>query len=80
VLGQPLPIGVCVDCFGTNLMPVAQIHNSILRTFDLSVNGIIEALDLQRPSYSAVSAYGHFGQAWPTWEQTNKTKDLWSNL
>ncbi|HEX3865477.1 MAG TPA: methionine adenosyltransferase [Gemmatimonadaceae bacterium] len=61
-IGVAEPVSVMVDTFGTSTIPEADIMNAVRETFQLTPRGIIEALDLRKPIYSATSAYGHFGR------------------
>jgi S-adenosylmethionine synthetase len=62
-IGVAEPVSVMVDTFGTSVVPEAAIMDAVSREFDLTPRGIIQALDLRKPIYSATSAYGHFGRA-----------------
>jgi S-adenosylmethionine synthetase len=61
-IGVAEPVSVMVDTFGTSTVPEARIMEAVRAEFDLTPRGIIEALDLRKPIYSATSAYGHFGR------------------
>jgi S-adenosylmethionine synthetase len=61
-IGVAQPVSVMVDTFGTSVVPEAAIMDAVANEFDLTPRGIIEALDLRKPIYSATSAYGHFGR------------------
>jgi S-adenosylmethionine synthetase len=61
-IGVAEPVSVMVDTFGTSTVPEAAIMEAVRREFDLTPRGIIEALDLRKPIYSATSSYGHFGR------------------
>ncbi|MDB4875957.1 MAG: metK [Gemmatimonadetes bacterium] len=61
-IGVAEPVSVMVDTFGTSTVPEARIMQAVRAEFDLTPRGIIEALDLRKPIYSATSAYGHFGR------------------
>jgi S-adenosylmethionine synthetase len=56
-------VSIMVDAFGTAQVPERAITAAIRDVFDLTPRGIISALDLRKPIYSATSAYGHFGRA-----------------
>jgi S-adenosylmethionine synthetase len=77
-----------VDTFGTSVVPEAEIMRAVRQEFDLTPKGIIAALELRKPIYSATSAYGHFGRK-PnkvgkgrssrtefTWERTDRAAAL----
>ncbi|HSA56417.1 MAG TPA: methionine adenosyltransferase [Gemmatimonadaceae bacterium] len=61
-IGVAEPVSVMVDTFGTGRCPDTAITRAIREVFDLTPAGIIRALDLRKPIYSATSAYGHFGR------------------
>ena len=61
-IGVAEPVSVMVDTFGTSTVPEASIMDAVNAEFDLTPRGIIDALDLRKPIYSATSAYGHFGR------------------
>lgn len=77
-IGKAHPVGVYVETFGTETVPVAKIHEAINSVFDLRPAAIVDQLNLLRPIYSKTAAYGHFGRenAEFTWEQTNKVDAL----
>ena len=77
-IGTAQPVGLFVETFGTETVPVDQIQNAIQATFDLRPAAIIRDLDLLRPIYALTSAYGHFGRELPefTWEATNRVDAL----
>ena len=77
-IGVARPVGLYVECFGTNTIDVARIEKAVLEVFDLRPRAIIDALDLLRPIYGQTSTYGHFGRELPdfSWEKTNKIADL----
>ncbi len=77
-IGKAQPVGVFVETFGTETVPVAKIQNAVLSTFDLRPAAIIRDLELLRPIYSLTSAYGHFGRELPefAWERTDRTAAL----
>lgn len=77
-IGKAQPVGVFVETFGTETVPVSKIQDAILSTFDLRPAAIIRDLELLRPIYSLTSAYGHFGRELPefAWERTDRTSAL----
>lgn len=79
-IGVARPVGVYVECFGTNTIDTSLIEKAVLEVFDLRPRAIIESLELLRPIYGATSTYGHFGRDLPdfTWERTNKVSELLS--
>ena len=77
-IGKANPVGVFVETFGTEQVPVSRIQSAVLEVFDLRPAAIIRDLDLLRPVYRQTAAYGHFGRELPdfTWERTNRTSEL----
>jgi len=87
-IGVAEPVSVRVDTFGTNTVPEARILEAVKANFDLTPKGIMKALDLRKPIYSATSAYGHFGRTPEkigrgssggttfTWERTDRAAAL----
>jgi S-adenosylmethionine synthetase len=77
-IGKAQPVGLFVETFGTEKVPVARISDAVLNVFDLRPAAIIRDLNLLRPIYSKTSAYGHFGRelAEFTWEKTDRAKAL----
>ena len=77
-IGKAQPVGVFVETFGTEKVPVLKIQEAVMNVFDLRPAAIIRDLNLKRPIYSATAAYGHFGRELPnfTWEATNRVAEL----
>jgi S-adenosylmethionine synthetase len=77
-IGKAKPVGVFVECFGTEQVPVDRIQDAVLQVFDLRPAAIIRDLDLLRPIYSQTAAYGHFGREEPdfSWERTDRIEAL----
>jgi S-adenosylmethionine synthetase len=77
-IGKAKPVGLFVECFGTERVPLEQIQDAVLEVFDLRPAAIIRDLDLLRPIYAQTASYGHFGreEADFPWESTQKTDDL----
>ncbi len=77
-IGKAHPVGVFVETFGTETVPVAKIQRAVTSVFDLRPAAIIADLNLLRPIYSQTAAYGHFGRELPdfTWEATNRVDAL----
>jgi S-adenosylmethionine synthetase len=77
-IGKAQPVGVFVETFGTETVPVQKIQDAVTSVFDLRPAAIIRDLDLKRPIYSQTAAYGHFGRELPnfTWEATNRVSEL----
>ena len=77
-IGKAKPVGLFVECFGTEHVDVDDIQRVILEIFDLRPAAIIRDLDLLRPIYSQTAAYGHFGREEPdfSWERTDRVEAL----
>jgi S-adenosylmethionine synthetase len=77
-IGKANPVGLFVECFGTETVPVEKIQDAVLQVFDLRPRAIISVLDLQRPIYSQTAAFGHFGRTEPdfSWERTDRVEQL----
>ena len=77
-IGKAQPVGVFVETFGIETVPVQKIQNAVTTVFDLRPAAIIRDLNLKRPIYSQTAAYGHFGRELPnfTWEATNRVSEL----
>jgi S-adenosylmethionine synthetase len=77
-IGMAHPLSVNVETFGTGLISDDDIGRLILQFFDLRPGAIIRDLDLRRPIYRKVAAYGHFGRddLDLPWERTDKAELL----
>ena len=77
-IGKAQPVGLFVETFGTETVPVERIQDAVLDVFDLRPAAIIRDLDLLRPIYAQTAAYGHFGRELPdfTWERTDRVDAL----
>jgi S-adenosylmethionine synthetase len=77
-IGKAEPVGLFVETFGTETVPVQRIQEAVTKVFDLRPAAIIRDLDLLRPIYAQTAAYGHFGRELPdfTWEQTDRAEKL----
>jgi len=77
-IGKAHPVGLFIETFGTETVPVQQLQDAVVSVFDLRPAAIIRDLDLLRPIYAQTAAYGHFGR--PdldfTWEATNRVDAL----
>ncbi len=77
-IGVSRPVSIMVDTFDTGILNDKEIEKLITDNFDLRPGAIIRDLDLRRPMYRQVAAYGHFGReelALP-WERVDKTQVL----
>jgi S-adenosylmethionine synthetase len=77
-IGKAQPVGLYVECFGTETMPLGRIADAIKAVFDLRPAAIVRDLELLRPIYARTAAYGHFGRELPefTWERTDRVDAL----
>ncbi len=77
-IGVARPVSVMVDTFGTGSVSDEALSDAVQKVFDLRPTAIIKELDLRRPIYKKLAAYGHMGREdlGVTWEQTNRTEAL----
>jgi S-adenosylmethionine synthetase len=77
-IGKAKPVGLFVECFGTEQVPLERIQDAVLAVFDLRPAAIIRDLELLRPIYAQTASYGHFGREEPdfSWERTDKADAL----
>ena len=77
-IGVARPVSVLVDTFSTGKLPDDQIADIVNKEFDLRPTSIIQALDLRKPIYRKLAAYGHMGREdlGVKWEDTTKAEDL----
>lgn len=73
-IGVAQPTSLAVETFGTGAIPDSEIEALIRKHFDMRPAAIIRDLQLRRPIYRQVAAYGHFGRddLNVPWEQTDK--------
>ena len=71
-IGVSEPVSIYIDTFGTNKISEEEILNKIKNKFNLTPNGIINYLKLDRPIYKETTNYGHFGKSNLPWEKTVK--------
>jgi len=78
-IGVANPVSILVKTFGTALVPDELIIELVKKYFDLRPGAIIRDLDLRRPIYKEIAAYGHFGRndLDLTWEKTDKAQALY---
>ncbi len=78
VIGGSQPVSINVNTFQTATVEESKIADAVRAVFDLSPSGIIKKLDLRKPVYAQIAAYGHFGRndLNLTWEQTDKADEL----
>lgn len=77
-IGVAEPVSVMVDTFATSQIPDDVIAEAVRKVFDLRPLSIISALDLRKPIYRNLAAYGHIGREdlGVLWEKTNRTEEL----
>lgn len=77
-IGVAEPVSIEVDTFGTGKISDERIIEIITKVFDLRPGAIINNLDLQRPIYRQIAAYGHFGRTDLNlpWEELNKVDEI----
>ena len=77
-IGVARPVSILVDSFGTGKYPDERLAEIVQKHFDLRPAAIIRDLDLRRPIYRQVAAYGHFGRTDidVPWERLDKVEAL----
>lgn len=77
-IGVAHPVSVMVDTFGTGTVSDEKLADAVKSVFDLRPTAIIKALDLRRPIYRQLAAYGHMGREdlGVSWERVDKTEEL----
>ena len=77
-IGVARPVSVNVDTFGTGTADDRAIAAAVQQVFDLRPAVLIRELDLRRPIYRKIAAYGHMGRTDLdlTWERTNRVEEL----
>ena len=77
-IGVARPVSVRVDTFGTGAVDDGKLEQAVERVFDLRPAAIIRDLDLRRPIYRQLAAYGHFGRddLDLPWEKTDRVDAL----
>ncbi len=77
-IGVAKPVSILVDTYSTGIVSDAKISEAVSKVFDLRPAAIIDNLDLRRPIYHNIAAYGHIGRTdiELTWEKTDKIDEL----
>ncbi len=77
-IGVAKPVSVRIDTFGTSSLTDEKLAEIVDKTFDLTPDGIINALNLRQPIYKQTAAYGHFGRedVELPWERLDKVDEL----
>ena len=77
-IGVAAPVSVLVETFGTGKVADSELEKAVRKVFDLRPSAIIRDLDLRRPIYRQLAAYGHMGREDldVSWEKTDRTQAL----
>ena len=77
-IGVAQPVSILVETFGTGTVADSVLEEAVRKTFDLRPTAIIRDLDLQKPIYQKLAAYGHMGREdlGVKWEQTDRAAQL----
>ncbi len=77
-IGVAKPVSIMVDTFGTGIVPDEKIEAAVGQVFDLTPAAIIRELDLRKPIYRPLAAYGHMGREdlGVRWENTDRADAL----
>ena len=77
-IGVAQPVSILVETFGTGTVSDEVLEEAVRKTFDLRPTAIIRDLDLQKPIYRQLAAYGHMGREdlGVLWEKTDRAEQL----
>lgn len=77
-IGVAKPVSVMIDTFGTGVKSDEEISEIVNKVFDLRPSAIIDRLDLRKPIYKNVAAYGHMGREdlGVSWEKLDKVDEI----
>ncbi len=77
-IGVAHPVSVMAETFGTGIVPDEALAEAVQKVFDLRPNAIIRELDLKKPIYRKLAAYGHMGreELGVRWERTDRVGQL----
>jgi S-adenosylmethionine synthetase len=77
-IGVAQPVSILVETFGTGKVDDGALEEAVRKVFDLRPTAIIRSLDLQKPMYRKLAAYGHMGRTDldVPWERTDRTEAL----
>ncbi len=77
-IGVANPVSIFVDTFGTGKVSDAELAKAVEKVFPLQPDNIIKMLDLRKPQYRQLAAYGHMGreELGVAWEKTDKVDAL----
>ena len=81
-IGVAKPVSVLVETFGTGKVDDFELAEAVNKVFDMRPTAIIRELDLRKPIYRRLAAYGHMGREdlGVRWEQTDKIEELLAAL
>ena len=77
-IGVAQPVSILVDTFGTGIVSDDKLEEAVRKVFDLRPAAIIRDLDLRKPIYRQLAAYGHMGREdlGVSWERTDRVEAL----
>ena len=77
-IGVARPVSVLVETFGTGKVSDSELEEAVEKVFDLRPTAIIRELDLRKPIYRKLAAYGHMGREdlGVAWEKTDRVDAL----
>ena len=77
-IGVAQPVSILVDTFGTGTVSDDRLEAAVRKVFDLRPTAIIRDLDLRKPIYRKLAAYGHMGREdlGVSWEKTDRVEQL----
>ncbi len=77
-IGVAKPVSVMIDTFGTGVKTDDEISDIVNKVFDLRPSAIIDRLDLRKPIYQSLAAYGHMGREdlGVSWEKTDMVEEI----
>ena len=77
-IGVAKPVSIMIDTFGTGVKSDEEISDIVSKVFDLRPSAIIDRLDLRKPIYKNVAAYGHMGREDLnlSWEKTDMVDEI----
>ncbi|MGX9359095.1 methionine adenosyltransferase [Mycoplasma sp. 2575] len=84
-IGLPRPQSIYIETFSTSKYTEQEIINAVYKLFDLSVEGIINTLNLLNPIFLPTATFGHFGRndlnlSWEKIDKINEIKDFFKNI
>ena len=77
-IGVAHPVSVMVETFGTGKVSDERLEKAVRKVFDLRPSAIIRDLDLRKPIYRQLAAYGHMGREdlGVSWEKTDRVEAI----